>query len=61
MAKNIMFDEETYEQDLAAMMLEVLFKKNEISFNTYKTAMKNLGKEVFENELCNDRTAKLVS
>lgn len=50
---NTIFDEETYEQDLALMMLEVLFKKNEISINTYKSAKKDLQKEAYADELCN--------
>ena len=56
---NAVFDEETYEQDLALMMLEVLLKKNEISFNTYKSAKKGLQKEDYD-ELCNDGTSKFA-
>ena len=58
---NTIFNEETYEQDLALMMLEVLFKKNEISINTYKSVKKDLQKEAYADELCNDGTAKFAS
>ena len=57
---NIIFDEETYEQDLALMMLDVLLKKNEISLNTYNSLKKEVTKEVKWNELCSDGTTKLA-
>ena len=46
------FDPDSYEQDLAVMMLDVLVKKNEISFGTYKTAKKNVLKEEKYGESC---------
>lgn len=57
---NTIFDEETYEQDLALMMLEVLLKKNEISVSTYNLVKKGLMKEANTNELCCDGIAKLA-
>ena len=59
MAKEV-FDQESYEQDLALMMLDVLVKKNEISFNTYKAVKRGLLKEEEHGELCNGRTAKIA-
>lgn len=38
----VLFDTDTYEQDLAMMMLEVLMKRNEISLSTYKAAKRSL-------------------
>lgn len=38
----VMFDTDSYEQDLAMMMLEVLMKRNEISLSTYKAAKRSL-------------------
>lgn len=38
----VLFDMDSYEQDLAMMMLEVLMKRNEISFSTYKAAKRSL-------------------
>ena len=54
------FDQESYEQDLALMMLDVLVKKNEISFNTYKAAKRDLLKEEAYGKLCIGRTAKIA-
>lgn len=54
------FDQESYEQDLALMMLDVLVKKNEISFNTYKAAKRDLLKEESYGKLCTGRTAKIA-
>jgi len=38
----VLFDTDLYEKDLAVIMLEVLMKRNELSFNTYKAAKKCL-------------------
>lgn len=54
------FDQESYEQDLALMMLDVLVKKNEISFQTYKTAKKYLLKEEGYDELCTGRATQVA-
>lgn len=40
-----LFNPDSYEQDLAVMMLDVLVKKNKISFSTYKAAKRALLKE----------------
>lgn len=40
MPKSVIFDTDTYEQDLAVVMLDVLEKKNEISHNMYKATKK---------------------
>jgi hypothetical protein len=58
---NLLFNDETYEQDLALMMLEVLFKKNQISLNTYNAAKKGLEKEVHTDGVCDIRTTKYAS
>ena len=57
---NTIFDEETYEQDLALMMLEVLLKKNEISLNTYNSVKKGLTKEANVDGVRSDGTTKLA-
>ena len=57
MAKTL-FDPESYERDLAMMMLDVLVNKNEISFGTYRAAKKNLMSEEEEyGKLRTGRTA----
>jgi len=52
------FDSYLYERDFALMMLEVLIKKNEISFTTYKAVKKSLMTEEEEyGKLRTGRTA----
>ena len=59
MAKEV-FDQDSYEQDLALMMLDVLVKKNEISFNTYKAAKRGLLKEEAYGELYTSGAATIA-
>ena len=55
-----LFDPDSYEQDLALMMLNVLVKKNEISFSTYKAAKRALLREDCYGESCIGTTAESV-
>ena len=48
--EKLLFDTDSYEQDLAMMMLEVLEKNKQISRNTYKAVRKKLIREGDEND-----------
>lgn len=57
----VFFDADSYEQDLAMMMLEVLMKRNEISSSTYKATKRNLRAQEEEYGKSSDgRTAKAI-
>ena len=48
--EKLLFDTDSYEQDLAMMMLEVLEKNKQISRNTYKAVRKKLIGKDDEND-----------